>query len=147
MIADAVSRLKKHINDVPQKFGEFSEEEVTTPPAPGKWTKKEVLGHLIDSACNNHSRFVRSLFEAEPIVLIKYAQNEWVSCQKYSDEKTEDVIALWKAYNTHILNLISIFPEDKLSVKWDIGGEIYTAEWLISDYVDHIEHHLKQIFN
>ena len=147
MISDAVERLRKHINNVPVKFSEFDAQTVSTKPAPGKWSKKEILGHLVDSACNNHSRFVRPLFEDGPLKLIKYAQDDWVINQKYTDENTADIVTLWKAYNTHILHILSNFPEEKLSVKWDIAGEIFDTEWLITDYVDHMEHHLKQIFN
>lgn len=146
MISDAVSRLKNHIDEVPARFLQFSEEEASSSPAPGKWSKKEILGHLVDSACNNHSRFVRSAFETGPITLVKYAQNEWVSVQNYAGENTSDIVALWKAYNQHILNILSVFPEDRLSVKWNAGDKEYTAEWLIIDYVDHLEHHLNQIF-
>lgn len=146
MISDALSRLKNHIDKVPAKFAEFSDDEASTSPAPGKWSKKDILGHLIDSACNNHSRFVRSAFEPEPITLVKYAQDDWVSIQNYTGENTADIVALWKAYNQHILNILSVFPEDKLSVKWNIAGDEYTTEWLIIDYVDHMDHHLNQIF-
>ena len=146
MIDDAISRLKTHLKDVPERFSKFTEEEVSTPPAPGKWSKKEILGHLIDSACNNHSRFVKSMFEDEPIKLVKYAQDDWVNIQNYRDEDTITILDLWKSYNTHILHIFTVFPKDKLDVKWDINGEMFTAEWLITDYVDHMEHHLNQIF-
>jgi hypothetical protein len=147
MIADAISRLKTHIEEVPVKFAALSDKDVSTPPAPGKWSKKEILGHLIDSACNNHSRFVRSMFEEEPIKIVKYKQDEWVNYQRYSKEDTQDIVNLWKAYNTHIVNIFNIFPEEKLNVKWDIDGDTQTTEWLITDYVDHLEHHLEKIFN
>lgn len=146
MIEDAISRLKVHLSEVPEKFSKFSEEELSTPPAPGKWSKKEILGHLIDSACNNHSRFVLSQFESEPINMVKYAQDKWVNVQSYREESSQKILDLWKAYNTHILHIFETFPKNKLAVEWDILGEIQTAEWLITDYVDHMEHHLKQIF-
>ncbi len=146
MIEDAISRLKIHLSEVPEKFSKFSEKELSTPPAPGKWSKKEILGHLIDSACNNHNRFVLSQFESEPVMLIKYSQDEWVTVQNYCKEDSQKILDLWKAYNTHILHIFETYPKDKLEVKWDIQGDIQTSEWLIIDYVDHMEHHLKQIF-
>lgn len=147
MLEEVISRLKINIEEVPQKFRKFSEEEASARPAPGKWCKKEILGHLIDSACNNHLRFVVAQFEPEPIQLRKYDADGWVNSQNYHGESTETIINLWAAYNTHILHIISGFPEEKLNVKWDIYGEIHTTEWLIKDYVDHMDHHLNKIFS
>ena len=148
MVQEALSRLKTHIAEIPGRFRQFSEEEANTPPAPGKWSKKEILGHLIDSANNNHSRFVRGQFQAEPVNLIKYSQDEWVSLQDYREEDMETIVKLWEAYNRHIAHVISGMPEDKYKVLWDAGGdEPVTMEWLIKDYVDHMEHHFKAIFN
>jgi hypothetical protein len=146
MLSEVISRLKAHLEEVPGKFSNFSEEEASYRPAPGKWCKKEILGHLIDSACNNHSRFVRAQFEQDPVKLIKYAPDEWVSSQNYYGEPIETIVNLWSAYNTHLLHIISVYPQDKLYTSWDINGEIYSTEWLITDYVDHLDHHLNQIF-
>ena len=148
MVQEALSRLKNHIEEVPGRFRQFSEQEASTPPAPGKWSKKEILGHLIDSANNNHARFVRGQFETEPVKLLKYAQDEWVSLQNYRDESTETIVQLWEVYNTHIAHVIAVMPKEKYKVLWDIGGEEpVTMEWMIKDYVDHMEHHFKAIFN
>lgn len=144
---EVISRLKKHLDEVPGKFRQFSEEEASHRPAPGKWCKKEILGHLIDSACNNHSRFVRGQFENEPIPFTKYAQDDWVLSQNYHDEPLENIISLWAAYNTHILHIMSSFPAEKLKVVWDYNGQKYSNEFLLKDYVDHMDHHLNQIFN
>ena len=143
-------RLQKNINDIPSKFLSFSEEELRKKPAPDKWSKKEILGHLIDSAANNHHRFVKAQIEEDPIKIISYHQNGWVKVQHYNEEDTESLTGLWKNYNQHILNIILNFDENRLETNWlmednEASGE--TILFLIKDYVDHMDHHLGQIFS
>jgi hypothetical protein len=146
MIKQSISRLKAIIPDAARNIKNIPEEVMSAKPLPGKWSKKEVLGHLIDSAANNHSRFVRAQFEEHPFAVQKYAQDSWVSTQEYNTMSAEDIINMWQAYNSHIIRVIERIPHEKLSIPVDIGasGEV-TLEWLIQDYVDHIEHHLKQV--
>lgn len=143
-------RLQKNITDIPSKFLSFSEDELGKKPAPDKWSKKEILGHLIDSAANNHQRFVRAQFEEEPFKFNSYQQDDWVKVQKYNAVDTESLVSLWKIYNQHILWIISNFDENKLESKWlmednEVSGE--TIFFLIKDYIDHMDHHFGQIFN
>jgi len=142
--------LQKNITDVPSKFLSFSEDELRKKPAPDKWSKKEILGHLIDSAANNHHRFVKAQFEDEPFKFNSYQQDDWVKVQKYNAVDTESLVSLWKIYNQHILWIISNFDENKLESKWlmednEVSGE--TIFFLIKDYIDHMDHHLAQIFD
>ena len=121
------------------------------------WSPAEVLGHLIDSAANNHQRFVRAQF-TDDLVFSGYEQNQWVSSQKYSDESWSEVIQLWSAYNLHLLHVASVIPEDvrtKARARHTLDQIAFnpvdkkegaTLEYLIRDYVDHLRHHLDQIF-
>lgn len=143
-------RLQNNINEVPAKFLRFPEGELKRKPAQDKWSKKEILGHLIDSATNNHHRFVKSQFENEPFTIFPYEQEHWVKIQNYNEVDTKYLVEFWKLYNEHILWIISNFPEEKLSVKCRSVDERETAGnvfLLIKDYVDHMDHHLEQIFN
>jgi hypothetical protein len=145
-----INRLEQNIKFVPPEFLRFPEGELTRKPAPGKWSKKEILGHLIDSAANNHHRFIRAQFEKEPFVVIPYEQEEWNRIQKYNEVDTKYLVEFWKMYNRHILWIISNFSEEKLSMKCKSIDEREIAEnifLLIKDYVDHMDHHLNQIFN
>ena len=136
--------LQKIITEAKQTFDKMAPEEWDYRSASGKWSKKEILGHLIDSAANNHQRFVRAQFEDKPCVT--YEQDNWVSFQKYADEPVENVIGLWTYYNKHLAYLISIMPENKLQNLCDIEQEKpVTLEWVITDYVRHLKHHLDQI--
>jgi DinB superfamily len=136
--------LMKLISEAGQTFDKMTNEEWNFRSAPAKWSKKEILGHLIDSAANNHQRFVRAQFEDTPS--ITYAQDNWVSSQKYADEPAEYIIELWTSYNKHLSYLISIIPEDKLKNHCDImQDKPVTLEWVITDYVRHLKYHLDQI--
>jgi hypothetical protein len=144
-----IDRLREHIDTVPSKFLKYSEEELRKKTEPNKWSKKEILGHLIDSAANNHHRFVRVQFENEPFILAPYEQDDWNRIQKYNEIDTKFLVEFWRMYNLHILWVIGNFPEEKLNIKCKSIDERETAETvflLIKDYVDHMDHHLNQIF-
>jgi hypothetical protein len=145
-----IDRLQEHINLAPSEFLRYPEGELRRKPAQNKWSKKEILGHLIDSAANNHHRFVRAQFEKEPFVVVPYEQEEWNEIQRYNEIDTKFLVEFWRMYNLHIHWIISNYPEEKLNIKCKSVDERETAETvflLIKDYVDHMDHHLKQIFN
>jgi hypothetical protein len=142
----ALEQLRTLLAFAPAKFRSISEAESEERPAPGKWSKKEILGHLIDSAANNHQRFVRA--QAEPqFVFLGYAQEFWVDVQQYQKESWNNLVQLWASYNTHLLHALEQIPEARLQHQCSVGGaEPVTLEFLITDYVRHLEHHLRQIF-
>jgi hypothetical protein len=122
------------------------QEELEKPPAHGKWSKKEILGHLIDSAANNHQRFVRIQYQDLPHIV--YHQEEWVSLQDYRSEPLETVIALWAAYNRHLAHVITKISPINYNRKGNTGKDAPfepTLEWLVEDYLAHMKHHLEQI--
>jgi hypothetical protein len=115
-------------------------------PDANKWSKKEIIGHLIDSANNNLNRFVRCTYEQN--FKLVYAQNEWVAAQHYQDAKVEDLLTLWRLLNKQISTVIKNYPEQLLQNTCDTGRQevnLRTVEFLANDYVAHLEHHLKQI--
>jgi hypothetical protein len=121
------------------------ETECSSRPAPDKWSRKEILGHLIDSASNNHQRFVRAQLSSE-IRLPEYEQEDWVRTQLYQTESWENLVQLWKSFNLHLLHLGAEIPGDRLSSMCFIGtNEPVTLEFLFVDYVRHLKHHLRQI--
>jgi hypothetical protein len=110
------------------------------------WSKKEILGHLIDSANNNLNRFIRCTYEQN--FKLVYAQNEWVSVQHYREAKTDDLLTLWRLLNKQIARVLSNYPDSMLQNTCDTGKgsvELHTVEFLAADYVKHLEHHLNQI--
>ncbi len=123
----------------------ISESESKKKSAPDKWSKKEILGHLIDSAANNHQRFVRAQLSSE-LRIPGYDQQDWVTTEQYQNESWANLIQLWKSYNLHLLHIISTIPARALSNHCIIGdNKPATLEFVIQDYVRHLKHHLEQI--
>jgi hypothetical protein len=144
MIREAIIRLEYLCVIIPPLLVKIPEEAFSYKLSPEKWSKKEILGHLIDSATNNHHRFVRSQFENTP--LITYDQNNWNRFSYHNQLKGEHLIAFWTLYNLHLIELMKQIPEADLKKECNTGGEAtVTIEWLFNDYVKHHEHHLKQI--
>jgi hypothetical protein len=114
-------------------------------PAPGKWSGKEILGHLIDSAANNHQRFVRLQLSAR-IDLPGYDGDAWVSLQRYQDRPWGEIIDLWRLYNTQLAGLIRAVDPSALRHVWHTpDGKDLDLEFIMRDYVVHLRHHLEQI--
>jgi hypothetical protein len=104
------------------------------------------MGHLIDSAANNHQRFVRGQLVDE-LVDPGYAQQGWVDSQRYAERPWVDVVELWAAYNRHLAHVIAAVPEARRAAPIRIGGDApMTLSEVALDYVAHIQHHLRQIF-
>jgi DinB superfamily len=125
-------------------------------PAPGRWSPREIVGHLIDSASNNHQRFVRAQFQ-EDLVFPGYAQDAWVAAQRYQHAPWRELVGLWTAFNRHLANVIAVAPEDvrmkprerhnlhQIAFRTVPQDQPATLDYFMRDYVDHLEHHLKQI--
>ncbi|MDZ4686860.1 MAG: DinB family protein [Planctomycetaceae bacterium] len=114
-------------------------------PEPARWSIQEVVGHLIDSAANNHQRFVRAQFTTE-LVFPKYEQNEWIDSQAYNDADWLELLDLWVAYNRHLAHVIRRVPDSALEVRCTIGNYApATLHFLMTDYVVHLRHHLQKI--
>lgn len=112
---------------------------------PGKWVRKEILGHLIDSAANGHQRFVRAAL-AGRLDLLDYEQDGWVALQRYRQRPWRELVGLFEALNRHVAHAMEAVPANQLAATCTIGDDgPFTLEWLMQDYVSHLRHHLAQI--
>jgi len=147
-VKNVIDGISYWIYYVPKEIKRMSEIDVSKKPSPTKWSKKEILGHLCDSAIMNIERFIKIQYEKQPYILPTYNQNEWVAKQNYQDTPIEEILTLFYVLNKQIIAIINNIPDEKRSYLCDIGNnELKTLEWLIQDYYDHMEHHLKkQIF-
>lgn len=141
---DIIDRLEQIIGKYPSLLMEITETEFAAKPFPHKWSKKEILGHLIDSVQNNIRRFVVAQYEEKPV--IKYAQDNWVAAANYQQYDTHDLIALWTLLNKHACALLKNMSPAMAERACDTG-EIHSIQWLARDYNQHLLHHLHQILN
>jgi hypothetical protein len=133
----------------------LSEDASAQPTAPGKWSAREIVGHLVDSAANNHKRFVRGQLQ-DDLVFLGYAQEDWVRVQRYADAPWTDLVALWRLYNLHLARVMELVPDERrLSPRArhnveEIGfaapvEATATLDGIMLDYVEHLLHHLRQL--
>jgi hypothetical protein len=142
---EALERFARALQESPARLVDISDADAARPRPDGKWSASQVIGHLIDSASNNHQRWVRA--QAGPhIAFPKYEQEFWVETQGYVSERWPDLVNLWLLYNRHLLHLAHRVPTEKLQNQCTIGDNSpVTLEFLIVDYVRHLEQHLGQI--
>lgn len=145
MIEQAINRLNLIVEKAPSLLAQISEEKISEKPAPNKWSKKEILGHLIDSATNNHQRLIRGQFEAIPE--IQYDQIKWNKYSFYQQIDSQKIISFWTIYNLQLIEIIKRIPIDNFKKQVKVGENVLTLENLTIDYVVHLEHHLKQLID
>jgi len=133
----------------------LSDAQAGTRPAPGKWSPKEIVGHLIDSASNNHGRFVRAQLQ-DDMTFSGYEQDDWVRVQAYQERRWPDLVLLWQAFNHHIAHVMEAAAAEALvtprarhnlnALAWQPldDGQPATLEYFMRDYVGHLKHHLRQ---
>jgi hypothetical protein len=152
----ASERLRNVIAEAYPRLAAISDSVAATPLALGKWSPKQVIGHLIDSASNNHQRFVRANFTDE-LIFPGYDQEQWVSLGRYADAPWSSLITLWREFNLQIARVMDSTPatvrdtprtrHNLHQLAWRSVPEDQPATlgYFMSDYVDHLEHHIAQI--
>jgi hypothetical protein len=151
-----VTELREAVERATPRLAALSDEESATPGAPGKWSPREIIGHLIDSASNNHQRFVRAQFQ-DDLIFPGYAQEDWVRVQGYDEAPWKELVTLWLSYNLQLARVMAAVPEEIRTrehrrhnlhqIGWQVVSEAEpaTLDYLMSDYVGHLKNHLKQI--
>ena len=136
----------------------ISEGQSEQPRAEDHWSSKQIIGHLIDSATNNHARFVLAQIK-DDLVFPGYDQNSWVQIQHYQRARWSQLVDLWRAYNLHLLHVMSYAAADKMNnrrtqhslqtIAFETVSESEpaTLAYLMKDYIVHLKHHLAQIFD
>ena len=151
----ALERLRYAVRTLPGVLAGYSEAESEQRPSPERWTMKEVVGHLIDSASNNHQRFVRAQFQDE-LVFPGYDQDEWMSVQRHQERPWLELVEQWRLMNLHLAHVMEGIPEAQRlrkrtrhnlhQIAWRAipVDRPVTLQYFLEDYVGHLEHHLEQ---
>ena len=150
------AELRRLVNQYSVSLGMLDNPTVHHRPAPGKWSIAEIIGHLVDSASNNHQRFVRGRWQ-DDLVFSGYDQDLWVSAQRYQDAEWQSLILLWQTFNLHIAHVMEHTPAevrqkqymehnlDQVGFRPRTADTPATLDWFMEDYVEHLKHHLKQV--
>jgi len=155
MDAAFVDAFERTVSEAAARLLAIADGAASSRPAPGKWSPKEILGHLIDSAANNQARFVRAQLQ-DDLVFPGYDQDAWVSAQRYNDRDWHELVDDWHAYNRQIAAIMRATPAeaaDRPRARHNLGEIAFqapplvaTLDFLMRDYVVHLQHHLGQIF-
>jgi hypothetical protein len=144
---DAATELRAELEKALPRLRALDEAAVMRDRGPGKWVRKEILGHLIDSAANNIQRFVRAALDGR-LTLQDYDQDGWVALQRYRQRPWREVVDLWHQLNRHVAHAMESVPADRLATPCEVGDDApVTLGWLMEDYVRHLRHHLSQILS
>jgi len=147
MVKQTAAELRLLITTYSTAFTALQEEDFGAKPSPEKWSKKEIVGHLIDSAQNNLRRFIVGQYETVPPHIV-YDQDFWVKANNYQNMTSMDVIVMWMLVNFRISEVLDAMPEANYSKQCNTGKgneQLYTLEWLAQDYVRHMKHHINQV--
>jgi len=155
-MVDYIAAFRADLDTAEPALRRITESAAAIPVAPGKWCRKEIIGHLIDSASVNHERFLRAC-QSDDLVFPGYDQDAWVTTQKYTDAPWSHVVDLWSAWNRHLLRVMAAIPvEQREGLREHHSFDVIafravspdlpaTLDYLMSDYVVHLEHHLTQV--
>lgn len=137
--------LSETIDTVLPQLKAITEADASVKPRPEKWSKKEIIGHLIDSACNNQQKFVRTMQQAH-LDFVGYKQDDWVVLQQYNTANWSDLLETWVGYNRQIAHIIATVDPSVLGHTISIEGVgPFTLQFIMTDYAEHLKHHLKQV--
>lgn len=140
--------LEDLLAEVPATIERLDNGDLSYKPDEKKWSKKEILGHLNDSAFYNLKRFTEVLFEEKPYKITSYNQDELVRINQYQSMDIEDILNFWSVLNNRLVLIIRSMSEAELALFVHLPDNSYqSVEWLIDDYIAHLKHHLNQIFN
>jgi hypothetical protein len=139
------AKLLRMVEAAEPRLRELGGPESARPVLPGGWSRREVIGHLVDSASNNHQRFVRAALQSS-LELPAYDQAGSVRVQAFQEADWVLLVSLWAAYNRHLAHVLARLPAERLGTPCRIGsGQQVTLGFLAEDYVAHLAHHLGQI--
>jgi len=141
----ALKHLRTLINEIPPRLNKLPPSQLELKPSASNWSPKEELGHLLDSAANNHQRIVRTQLEDQP-KMPGYDGDAWVELHRYQQRNWQEMIELWRALNKQLLVAAEAVPDSAWSRTCTIADSLpLTLKFVFEDYIAHMTHHLQHI--
>ena len=144
---EAIQKLERYLNLTESYFINATPIEINFKASESKWSKKEILGHLIDSGINNLQRFTEIQFEEKPYSIRKYNQDALVLTNDYQHSDLLELIGFWESINKRIITIMQLQTIETLRYEIKLDGEYNNLKFLMTDYVEHLKHHINQIVN
>jgi hypothetical protein len=145
MPTELASTFRAELNSLHDALLALSPALADAPWRAGGWTRKQIVGHLLDSAANNRQRFVRAAMDGS-YTGPQYGQDAWVVAHGYAEQPWETLLRWWLAEHEILMAVVDRIPEERLEARCGIGGEApVTLRFLIEDYVTHQQGHFKQL--
>jgi len=145
-LASGVARqFRSELDAIGESLRSVAPDIADKPWREGGWTRKEIVGHLLDSAANNRQRFVRAAIDgsyAGP----KYAQDAWVAMHGYAELPWPTLLEWWQVEHAILARVVDHIPEARMDALCTVGDDApVTLQFLIEDYIAHQLWHLKQV--
>ncbi len=138
---DVISFLEEQLNRLVSLFTSIPPGKEKYSYAEGKWSIKEVLGHLTDTERIFAYRAL-CISRGEKKPLPGYEQNDYVECAGFNDWPLNDIINEFKLLRESNILLFKNFKEDTL-VNLGIASENpVTVRAVLFIIAGHTEHHL-----
>jgi hypothetical protein len=147
-VVDSLKQLQEFLEKIPACFSKLDDEARLVPLGPGKWSRQQILGHLVDSALNNLQRLTEAAFLPQPYQIRPYRQEDLVLVNGYQELPPGYLVDLWTALNRQLLWVVRRQLPDLQGIAvanpYEAGG-LRDLAWVFCDYVAHLEHHWKQL--
>jgi hypothetical protein len=145
-IQSAIEELSELVTTLPAEWRPIPDEQAARRRSDGGWSRKQIVGHMIDSATVNQQRFIRALAGDSDFSLL-YAQEEWVDLNGYQSRDWSEIIDLWKAINLHLLSVCRRIGEDQADLICGKDGDPgpWTLAHRVPDYAAHLKMHVEQM--
>jgi DinB superfamily len=141
----SIKQLRVLINEIPPRLAKLPPSQVELKPSSAKWSPKEELGHLLDSAANNHQRIVRTQLEDKP-KMPGYDGDAWVELHRYQRRNWQELGELWRALNLQLLASAEAVPDSAWQRTCTIAdSKPLTLKFVFEDYLEHMMHHLVHV--
>lgn len=145
MLTPVADELIRIVESAVERLRCLTDADLSVRSDPGKWSKKEILGHLIDSAANNHHRFIRAQL-TDSFHFPDYQQPQWVALNDYANRPWLELVEFWRLYNRHLAHVMRNMQNEKLETPCYLGNhEMMTLRFIATDYTRHLLHHLRQL--